>query len=353
LRTAHHGEVLAVSRQRQASLNPAIFVILTNHLHPPQTGSGVSPFIPVTSPSSLLATFGHAILFIIRLPIFLVYATVYFILLHNLPLPAFARKIFIWLLLAIPGIWWVDLQIDGVKRGSLSQQPPSRVPHPGSVIAANFTSPIDALYLAAVFDPIFVSSYPGSQQVRHISLVRAIFTALSRSLQLHEIVGPFPDVDVTDLPTLMARYPNRVIAIFPECGTTNGRGILPLSPCLLAVPADKAIFPLSMRYTPPDVTTPVPGFKAWRQFLWKLLGRPTHCIRVRIAEGIYNTTQASNGAHSSPPPTGDLIRDERTAEKQRLLDRVAEDLARLGRAKRVGLTMRDKQAFVEAWEKRK
>jgi hypothetical protein len=36
-----------------------------------------------------------------------------------------------------------------------------------------------------------------------------------------------------------------------------------------------------------------------------------------------------------------------------LLDRVAEDLARLGRAKRVGLTMRDKQAFVEAWEKRK
>lgn len=309
--------------------------------------------MPVTSPSSLIATVGHAVLFIVRLPFFLAYAAVFFVVLHNLPLPAFARKISIWLLLAIPGLWWVDLQLDGVRRGSLSQQPASRVPHPGSVIAANFTSPIDALYLAAVFDPIFVASYPGSPRVRHISLARAILTALSRALQLNEIVGPFADGDVTDLPALMARHPDRVVAVFPECGTTNGRGILPLSPCLLAVPADRAIFPLSMRYTPPDVTTPVPGPRAWPAFLWKLLGRPTHCIRVRIAEGVYNTTQAPNGNSAAGAPTHDLIRDERTAEQQRLLDRVADALARLGRAKRVALTMRDKQAFVEAWEKRR
>jgi hypothetical protein len=35
------------------------------------------------------------------------------------------------------------------------------------------------------------------------------------------------------------------------------------------------------------------------------------------------------------------------------LDRVAEALARLGRAKRVGLTLEDKKRFVAAWSKRR
>ncbi|KAJ4302064.1 Lysophosphatidic acid:oleoyl-CoA acyltransferase 1 [Collariella sp. IMI 366227] len=120
-------------------------------------------------------------------------------------------------------------------------------------------------------------------------------------------------------------------------------------------PADAALFPVSMRYTPPDVTTPVPGWKGCAGFVWKVLGRPTHTIRVRIAEAVYNTTRAVNGV--SPEATaghGDMRSgEEPTAEEQRLLDRVAEALARLGRAKRVGLTLKEKKAFVAAWAKRK
>ncbi len=248
--------------------------------------------------------------------------------------------------MAIPGIWWVDLQIDGVKRGHLSEQPPSRVPHPGSIIAANFTSPVDAVYLAAIFDPIFTISYPGSRKVMHVSLFGAVTQALSPT----QLARPLAS-GLTDLRALVAANPDRVVVVFPECATTNGKGVLPFSPSLLAAPAKARIFPVSIRYTPPDITTPVPG--AWSAFLWKLLSRPTHCIRVRIAEGVVNEIAAVNGI-TEEMETSESGDDEEegsdtTPGEQALLDRVAEALARLGRNKRVGLTLRDKQAFVQAW----
>lgn len=44
--------------------------------------------------------------------------------------------------------------------------------------------------------------------------------------------------------------------------------------------------------------------------------------------------------------------NELTDQEQRVLDKVGEALARLGRVKRVGLTVKDKIAFVDAWSKR-
>ncbi|KAK4148278.1 uncharacterized protein C8A04DRAFT_24082 [Dichotomopilus funicola] len=328
-------------------------------------GSGISPFLPVTTESSIFGTLFHATLFFIRLPFFISLTLAYFLILNNLPfIPTVARKLLLWALLGVPGVWWVDLQLDGVKRGSLSQQSPSRVPHPGSIIAANFTTPLDALYLAAVFDPIFVAAHPLSRKVRRTSLLSAIFAAISPAAQvatLDEWEGQSSAGELTDLRALLSRHPDRVIAVFPECGTTNGRGILPLSPCLLTVPAENAIFPLSLRYTPPDVATPVLGTKGFAGFVWKLLGRPTHCVRVRIAEGVSNTAKVKNGTsarHPAVPNTAGGVgwagraEDQPTAEEQQLLDGIGEALARLGRAKRVGLTLRDKKRFLAAWAKR-
>ncbi|TPX18294.1 uncharacterized protein E0L32_011792 [Thyridium curvatum] len=314
-------------------------------------GSGISPFIPVKTPSTFLSALPRVFIFLFRLPFFLAYAAVYFLVLRWLPLPLVARKLLLWGVMGIPGIWWVDLQLDGVKRGSLAQQPPSRVPHPGSVIAASFTSPVDALYLAAVFDPVFAVSYPRSRKVRRVSLRGAIAHALGTA-QLAESPSPGA-TGLTDLRALLKRYPDRVIAVFPECGTTNGKAILPLSPSLVTVPADTKIFPVSMRYTPPDITTPVPG--AWFAFLWKLLSRPTHLVRVRIAEGVLNTSASVNGVGAAAAAHGvdeaSSPQSDVTYEEQLVLDRVAEALARLGRNKRVGLTLQDKARFVEAWRK--
>ncbi|KAL6799484.1 hypothetical protein GGI42DRAFT_56260 [Trichoderma sp. SZMC 28013] len=305
--------------------------------------TGIAPFLPVSSPSSAISTLTHVLLFLVRLPIFLTYALGYFIVFHPLPLPVFIRKIALWGLMAIPGIWWIDLQLDGVKRGTLSEQPRERVPHPGSIIAANFTSPVDAIYLAAIFDPVFTISYPGERKVRRIGLLQAVMKALAPVT-----TQPAPSAQLVDLKELVKQYPNRVIAVFPECGTTNGKAILPFSPSILQTPPDVHIFPVSIRYTPSEITTPIPG--QWLRFLWTLLSRPTTCIRVRIAEGQTNKAAAKSGDNIPSDLTyrggaGAAI----NSEEQKLLDWIGEALARLSRVKRVGLTMKDKAAFVRAW----
>lgn len=48
-----------------------------------------------------------------------------------------------------------------------------------------------------------------------------------------------------------------------------------------------------------------------------------------------------------------LVEDLLNAEEHKLLDRVAEDLARLGRVKRVGLAVKEKDAFLRDWTKKR
>ncbi|NJR31237.1 hypothetical protein HC762_00330 [bacterium] len=171
---------------------------------------------------------------------------------------------------------------------------------------------------------------------------------------------------------MLAENPNRAVVVFPECTTTNGKGILPLGPSLLTAPPNTRVFPVSLRYTEPDITTPIPGSVG--TFLWNLCSKPTHCIRVRIAEAITNTsvaspdnekgTDSSSRANLSASLQQDIASSVETlvaedlqppsgmskAEKA-FVDRVADALARLGRVKRVGLGVRDKQGFVESWTK--
>ena len=226
------------------------------------------------------------------------------------------------------------------------------------------TSPIDAIYLATIFDPIFTASYPNHRSVEHLSLFQAILRPFS-----FPAISPPPNACMVDPASLLERYPHRPVVMFPECTTTNGRAILPLSPSLVAVPPKTKIYPVSVRYTPADVSTPIPG--SYISFLWNLLSKPTHCIRVRIAECVIRggmdghrvSTQLAarkqsmfegddasinridNGVVNDDPS------DSLTNEEKALLDYVGDALARLGRVKRVGLSIQDKQEFVRMWTK--
>ena len=249
---------------------------------------------------------------------------------------------------------------DHSSHSSLAKHHKARLPQPGSVIASSHTSPIDSLYLAAIFDPVFTVSYPSTRLVQSVSLFHAILHAFQ-----YPQYEPPPKATLTDLATLISQHPHQAIVVFPECTTTNGRAILPFSNSLLTCPRGVKIFPISLRYTAADVTTPIPG--TYIRFLWNLLSQPTHCIRVRIAESVYNTSQPSAPGSSSSP--GSLVNDDRTSSSDTLLgseevegvtageksvlNKVADALARLGRVKRVGLGVRDKEGFVNAWSKQR
>lgn len=272
-----------------------------------------------------------------------------------------------------PGIWWIDLQIDGVKRGyahfaavgiqaliasnrSLARHQ-DRLPQPGTVIASSFTSPLDCLYLAAIFNPVFTASYPNTRLVQQISLFQAIFRALAAPQLL-----PPKGVKLVPLSVVLKNNPHSAVVVLPECTTSNGRGILPLSASILSAPAKTKVYPVNLRYSPSDVTTPLPG--AYISFLWDLCSRPTHCIRVRIAEAIQlsvsgrlnGVIEKSNedcldASFSSAETLTESGKDDLSVEERKILDRIADDLARLGRAKRVGLGVKDKVEFLRVWIK--
>ncbi|KAF2093494.1 hypothetical protein NA57DRAFT_81423 [Rhizodiscina lignyota] len=327
-------------------------------------GSGISPFlpIPIEERSILLLPF-YLFLFVIRVPILIGLSLSYLLFLQWLPIGSLGKKAILWCILGTPGIWWIDLQIDGVRRGSLGTKANKpKLPFPGTVIASSYTSPIDCLYLAAIFDPIFTVSYPNTRSVRRVGLFEAMLHALSYPRDT-----PPSNARLTTVADLIRDNPDASILVFPECTTTNGRGILPFSTSLLSVGPETKIFPINLRYTPADITTPVPG--TWLSFLWNLCSKPTHCIRVRIAEGVYNSAPKSQNTYDTNyfdeldkretrqrngATNGDISHNGESSvskEEKQLLDQIGEALARLGRVKRVNLGVKDKQQFVATWSK--
>ena len=178
-----------------------------------------------------------------------------------------------------------------------------------------------------------------------------------RAFQYPQIEPP-ANAKLTDLETLIRQHPNQAIVVYPECTTTNGRGILPFSTSLLTAPPKAKIFPVSLRYTAADITTPVPG--SYASFLWNLLSKPTHCIRVRIAESTHNNVVSNahtemmhdDRASSSDTLLGSEEGESSGGVEKRVLERVAAALARLGKARTVGLGVKDKIGFVDAYTKK-
>lgn len=165
--------------------------------------------------------------------------------------------------------------------------------------------------------------------------------------------SPSPNTNLTELSSLVASHPNRYIVVFPEGTTTNGRGILRFTPSLLGASPKTKIYPTSLRYTPADITTPTP--QSYLTFIWNLLSKPTHSLRVRIAQAISTLPVPDRGYppnildpsfHDDSASGSDIITsdDDRaiTAEEKKLLDRIGETLARLGRNKRVAFGVKDK-----------
>ncbi|KAH6625867.1 hypothetical protein C7974DRAFT_208970 [Boeremia exigua] len=341
-------------------------------------GTAIAPFLPVPPPPvSIVWTPIYAFLFLCRIPFVVGLSILHFGIVEWLPLGGRVKYAVLWALLGVTGVWWVDFQVDGVKRGKLSTSK-EHLPQAGTIIASSFTSPLDPLYLAGIFQPIFTRSYPNTRKVEPITLLRAILLAFAPPAIL-----PEDPTKLVTLASLVAANPKSIICVFPECTTTNGRGILPLSPSLLGATPDTKIYPVNLRYSPQDVTTPVSG--AVLRWLYRLLSKPSHQMRVRIAMRVFNSAaidapgrperavasgydanifdtpalrngnangiaalEAETGMHVAPGADGEV-----SAAEQRVLDRVAEDLARLGRVKRVGLDVGDKIEFLKVWLKRR
>jgi hypothetical protein len=89
----------------------------SNQLTRASSGSGIAPFLPIHVQPSGLQLPLHTFLFLFRLPLLVSICLAYFFVLQWLPIGSLGRKAFLWCILGVPSLWWVDLQVDGVKRG--------------------------------------------------------------------------------------------------------------------------------------------------------------------------------------------------------------------------------------------
>lgn len=85
-------------------------------------GSGIAPFFPIPTQDSGIALPLHVFLFVVRLTILIPFSLLYFLVLAWLPIGSLGKKAALWVILGVPGVWWIDLAVDGVKKGYASQQ---------------------------------------------------------------------------------------------------------------------------------------------------------------------------------------------------------------------------------------
>ncbi|GAB7364359.1 hypothetical protein MBLNU230_g4902t1 [Neophaeotheca triangularis] len=346
-------------------------------------GTGIAPFLPVSAePTSKVLLPFHVFLYVVRMWVWAFAWFIWFAIVQWTPVNGTLRKANFWCLLGIPGIWWVDMKVDGVRRGSLSQYSKRVMPNYGSVLAASYTSPIDILYLACIYDPIFTQSYPNTRKVRHLSFATALLSAFSLPP-----TTPPPNHELTDIAAILQANPSRFIATFPETTTSNGRAILRLSPSLLSAPTETKIYPVSIRYTTQDIVTPLPGWREALKFSWRLNSKPTTCLRVRVGIPLSSADRAPNMLSALNDGTGLRKQSPQVKARQRssyesnffdtldsgsaasssagegedgdgegalegkgtVVDLVAEALARLGRVRRVDLGVKEKEGFVGIW----
>jgi hypothetical protein len=83
-----------------------------------ETGTAIAPFLPVPPPPVGIIWYPiHLFLFCVRTPFVVAFSLLYFLGLEFIPVGRRLKYAVLWLMLGIPGVWWVDLQVDGVKRG--------------------------------------------------------------------------------------------------------------------------------------------------------------------------------------------------------------------------------------------
>jgi hypothetical protein len=81
-------------------------------------GTAIAPFLPVPPPPVGLAwTPIYAFLFLCRIPFVVGLSVFYFGIVEWLPVGGTIKYALLWALLGLTGVWWVDFQVDGVKRG--------------------------------------------------------------------------------------------------------------------------------------------------------------------------------------------------------------------------------------------
>ncbi|TDL29401.1 hypothetical protein BD410DRAFT_758222 [Rickenella mellea] len=367
-------------------------------------GTGIQPFLTPVPPKQTLTILNifqpvGIILGLARVILVLILTLVYTLTVHGVffiftPVPPlyrfatrFATAVVTRLVLLVSGFWWIHVESANRKRGR-GDVAEKWNPGSGDIIVSNCVSWVELLWLAFRFDPVFVvpvtspaidnlpsgplvgkrttsrqssSSFDKSSTASsHVDRSEILgFTTLSL-LQMIHVAGHVPPyLGHAKAPKTLEEIrqkAKRPIVIFPECTTSNGRGLLRFAEVFKSetVPVVRyKLFLMCVRIDPPtkwspSIAIPIPSGGVINPLLhlFKLSSSfAPHTLVIRLL------------AQSESPSTGtfvvsDVIKDTLTTDDV-LSEVCATLISNAGRMKRLGLRWEDKAKFLEFYATKK
>lgn len=182
------------------------------------------------------------------------------------------------------------------------------IPKSGDVLIVNQSSPIDIMILTYLY-PSAIFTSCDSEMLFETQSALSAFMARFNCKRVRK------GCTINDLLSDRSRFQDRVIVVFPECTTSNNRGLLAFCPLML----DRA-FVMSIKYNNPAyLSTPIP--KTYWSFLWALASLLSHSCRLK-------------------------------GSSQQLELDFAGAIARFARVPKTNLGIDQKEEFLEAWARR-
>ncbi|KAF8558875.1 hypothetical protein OG21DRAFT_1432625 [Imleria badia] len=365
-------------------------------------GTGIQPFLPPV-PSSENDIFLSPLapvrvtLAVLRTLVVIVIAVLHFILINALctlliPVPPFHRLIegastitLSRLTLYVLGFLWIPEEQVARKRGNLSDTCWS--PKAGDIIVSNWSSWIDILWLSYRFNPIFVlpvadetklqtSSAPDEQTIsyrpgRKTGTGSAAISVPTRSISPRLPIRGFRRVSLLSMVRATGDTPlspssgsfssledirqsaERPVVVFPECTTSNGRGLLRFARVFEGynVPVKKCnVFIMCTRYNPPTIFQP----------------SLTHSIPSSTFNPLYHLFSVASVLSPQTMSVRMLPLSESPSSQLFVVSEVVPDLAvdtlsevcavliaRIGKMKRIGFGWEDKVSFLDLYSGRR
>ncbi|WWD16971.1 hypothetical protein CI109_101405 [Kwoniella shandongensis] len=358
---------------------------------PPRTVSPI--FVAILTPFSIFHSLARALLLAVVALIHIV--LVEGVCLIFIPLPPLYRTISSGLTavtcrlgLALMGYWWITTELVSPKRGKTGVAQISKTgPRKGDLIITNWTSYVDVLYLAFRHNPTFLLPVFSSDSTHTSAPTTGRHTGtgsanISTTFAQPPLLGYLP----ISLPALIARTgslsetystppkgmyktlrearrkENRLVALFPEGTTSNGRAVLRFGEGTLAegdVGGDDEgiVWIKFFKHTPPTpfapsatCSLPTPLSHLIFSTLYTPTPTPSRSLHIRTLHP------------SASPSSPSFLPSEILANAPGGLDAAGKDhkavwreacatvLAETGRVRRVkGMGWVEKKAFLEYW----
>ncbi|KAF9006475.1 hypothetical protein BDQ17DRAFT_1302802 [Cyathus striatus] len=368
-------------------------------------GTGIQPFlspVPPLGSDSLLTNLSAPLrypLAIIRtaliLALTLLYilaSTVSYVFAPFPPLRRLATRLILFFcgrtILFTLGLFWIPVENVTRKRGRPVKTAESWNPRAGDIIVSNWVSWIELIWLAFRFNPIFVlpvtndlppppsttSSPIANTPGRRTGTGSANISAPNRTSQVAIPIRGFQQVSLLSIIRSTGRVPltvslsetspksleeirknaSRPVVVFPECTTSNGRGVLRFSHIFHQDVPVKGyqVFLMCVRYDPPTSLTPT----------------MTHSIPSRILNPlvhIFNLTTSLTPlaisirllAPSESPSSQLFVTSEVLSDsfsEDQLADTCATLISQLGKLRKTGMGWENKTNFLEFyWDKKR